>query len=188
MRITGGRMGGRKIRVPARGVRPTQDRVRESIFSMLMGAVEGARVLDAYAGSGSLGLEAWSRGAESVCWVERNRGAFKVLHENVAELGGDAEERYRCVCADAVDFVAQAESNSFDLVFADPPYDKTNELGRLNRVLIGLKASGCLAIDGLLIYEMSKDESFDLPGQWRLLRDRSWGETRVLILQRGDGG
>ena len=118
MRIVAGEYGGRRLHAP-RGTRtrPTADRVREALFSML-GDVSGARVLDLYAGSGALGIEALSRGAASAVFVERDARAAATITRNLDALGADAEVRRQ----DALRFLASG-AGPFDLVFCDPPYD-----------------------------------------------------------------
>ncbi len=123
MRIIAGEWGGRRLRIP-RGmdIRPTTDRVRESWFSILGPAVRDASVLDLFAGSGALGLEALSRGAASAVFVERSRKALQALQANVEALG--AGDRARIVGADAIAFVSNLPPGAFDLALADPPYDR----------------------------------------------------------------
>ena len=127
MRITGGFLGGRNIVVPKTGLRPTQDRVRAAVFSSLSAMVVDAVVLDIFAGTGAMGLEAFSRGAAFVCWVEKDFKTFRVLRENIVRLCGSADSGRRMLCSDAVKFLAcperDEERSSFDIVFADPPYD-----------------------------------------------------------------
>src|SRR2546423_8936791 len=128
LRIVAGKWGGRRLRTPrGRDVRPTSDRVREALFSIL-GPLDGARVLDLFAGSGALGLEALSRGAASATLVERAPAAVQVLRDNVADLGADAE----VVAADARAYlrVAREQGAQYDLVFLDPPYRAAAGLGR----------------------------------------------------------
>lgn len=122
MRIIAGRWRGHTIAAP-RGdkTRPTTDRVREAWMSMLQLALPGARVLDLFAGSGGLGLEALSRGAEHATFVERNPGVLKTLRSNVRKLG--AETECTVIRADALDFVNGIELGEYDIVLADPPYD-----------------------------------------------------------------
>ncbi|MBN1557673.1 MAG: RsmD family RNA methyltransferase [Lentisphaerae bacterium] len=121
MRITGGTLRGRRLVVPRCGVRPTQDRLREALFSIIGARVEGARVLDLFAGTGALGLEAWSRGAARVCWVERAPRVADVLRRNVRSLAPQAG------CVRVMD-IRRAGGRGrldgpYDLVFADPPYE-----------------------------------------------------------------
>jgi 16S rRNA (guanine966-N2)-methyltransferase len=121
MRIVGGLFGGRRLVIPKDArVRPTADRVREAWMSILGNELEGARVLDLFAGSGALGLEALSRGAESATFVELNPPSIRALEQNIAALGvADAVTVHR---ADAMRFAERLPSAAFDIVFADPPY------------------------------------------------------------------
>jgi len=121
LRIVGGRWRGRKIRVPVdERVRPTADRVREAWMSIVQPALPGARVLDLFAGSGALGLEALSRGAASVDFVELGAQSLRALRENVAVLG--AESAAVVHRGDALRFVEGLEAGAYDVAFADPPY------------------------------------------------------------------
>lgn len=121
MRIIAGRWRGRRIAAPAGElVRPTGDRMREAWMSILGARIPHARVLDLFAGSGALGLEALSRGAESVVFVEHAPRSLKALQANVAQL--DAGAQVRIERADAIAFLATAAAGSYDVAFADPPY------------------------------------------------------------------
>jgi len=122
MRIISGEFGGRRLVAPKGDIaRPTQDRVREAWFSILGEAVDGARVLDLFAGSGALGLESLSRGAASATFVEKARRSLEALEENVTTLG--VTEQVKVVKGDAMKFAEGIAPGEFDLVFADPPYD-----------------------------------------------------------------
>ena len=122
MRIIAGEFRGRTIKPPAdRRVRPTADRVREAWFSILAPRLPGARVLDLFAGSGALGLEALSRGADLVHFVEISRPSLTVLRANITAL--DAEDRVKVHRADAFRFAAALPAGAYDLALADPPYD-----------------------------------------------------------------
>src|SRR6478735_1515660 len=122
MRIIAGEFGGRRLVAPKGDIaRPTQDRVREVWFSILGDAVDGARVLDLFAGSGALGLESLSRGAASVEFVEKARQSLIALEANIEALGvGDIAKIRK---GDALKFAEALEPGTYDLVFADPPYD-----------------------------------------------------------------
>ncbi len=121
MRIIAGEFRGRSLQPPPdRRTRPTADRVREAWFSILSEEWPGALVVDLYAGSGALGLEALSRGARSVEFVERGRSALSVLRQNIANL--DAEDRVRVHRADALRFAEALNVDAFDIALADPPY------------------------------------------------------------------
>jgi len=121
MRIVAGRWRGRQIDAPSgQAVRPTLDRVREAWMSILQLEIPGSRVLDLFAGSGALGLEALSRGAVSVDFVEKHSGTIRVLNKNIESLG--AGEMVRVHRGDAGKFVAALEAGAYDIAFADPPY------------------------------------------------------------------
>ena len=123
MRIVAGEFGGRRLAVPKDArVRPTADRVREAWMSILAGALPGARVLDLYAGSGALGLEALSRGAESVTFVELNPPSLRALETNVAALG--VGDRVTVQRGDALRYAERLGAEAFDLALADPPYSR----------------------------------------------------------------
>jgi 16S rRNA (guanine966-N2)-methyltransferase len=185
MRISGGKWRGRRIRAPrTRGVRPTQDRVREALFSMLGERVRGARFLDLFAGSGAVGLEALSRGASDACWVERDARAVAVLKENMAAVGlGGGRVR----TAD-VRRVLRAGSGlgCFDIVFADPPYRSGPAEGWLTWLLGRLPGSGLLDPEGCVIMEQAAAAEPCPAAGWSLLWDRAYGETRVLLYAPGD--
>lgn len=135
MRIIGGRWKGHRLRPPPdRRVRPTTDRVREAWMSAMGGSLEGRTVVDLFAGSGALGLEAASRGADHVVLVERARGALRVIQENVAHLG--AGDRVSVVADDVFRYLRGLEPEAFDLGLADPPYG----LGYAARLLEAFRA------------------------------------------------
>ena len=125
MRVIGGTARGRRLRAPdVPGLRPTSDRVREAIFDILAsrGALESASVLDAFAGSGALGIEALSRGAESVCFVEEDRLCVAAIRANLESAGFASAPNVRVVRAETLDFLAGEPSPSYDLALLDPPY------------------------------------------------------------------
>lgn len=132
-RIVAGVAGGRRLAVPARGTRPTSERVREALFSAVEAAVEldGARVLDLYAGSGALGLEALSRGAAVATFVESERPALAVLEKNIAAVGLPGAEVRR----GRVSTVLEAGGTPYDLVLADPPYAESELAGVLDALV-----------------------------------------------------
>jgi 16S rRNA (guanine966-N2)-methyltransferase len=170
LRVVAGEFKGRRLAAP-RGARtrPTADRVREALFSML-GDVAGARVLDLYAGSGALGIEALSRGAASALFVERDPAAVAVIERNLAPLEVDAT----VARADAVRWLARAEG-PFDLVFCDPPYDSASRLaGPLAERLPGLTAD-----DARIVTESDKRNPLELP--FPLIVERTYGDTRIAI-------
>ncbi len=179
MRITGGMFGGRRLKqaVVGPGVRPTQDRVREALFSSLAGRLPGCSFLDLYAGTGAVGIEAWSRGARRVCWVERSVGVFRVLKEQIQALADeDAGVQLEPLCMDAMQFCRRkATVASFDLIYADPPYARGGA-GVAADLLVAVGHSGLLAADGVLILEQGAAEAAPCPPEgWSLLRERRYG-------------
>ncbi len=177
LRIIAGQFKGRRIRVPhGERVRPTADRVREALFSILGERVRGARVADLFAGSGALGLEALSRGAATVEFVELDPGAVAVLRENVASLG--PVERCRIVPGDVLRLLERRSlsHSSFDLVLADPPYGA----GMAER-LLGLIGEGWLGATGRLVLERAADDKAlgADPEGLQFLRSARYGDTRL---------
>ncbi len=177
MRVIAGRFRGRKLRAaPEAGVRPTSDRVRESMFASL-GPLDGARVLDAYAGTGALGIEALSRGAASVVFCERARRALATLRGNLELLGlaGDAAVEVHAGEARAVlDRLARV-GRRFDLVLLDPPYRG----GEAARVLPRLAAGDLLAPDARIVLECGVREPPEMPPGLAVDHERRYGDTLV---------
>lgn len=170
MRVVAGTCRGRTLVAPdGFETRPTSDRVREAVFNALgsLGAVEGARVVDLFAGSGALGIEALSRGAVHCTFVDRNRAARDVIHQNLRSLGlvGRAE----VVADDVLLFLRNAAT--FDLAVADPPY-RFDDWGAL---LLGIDA-GTAVIESNRLIEM--------PPGWSTVREKRYGGTVVLIARR----
>ena len=165
--------------MPKETVRPTMESVREAVFSSLGGSCAGLKVLDLFAGSGALGLEALSRGAESVTFVEQHPAVCHVLKENVESLAGEGLGAAVCIKADALRWLAQT-GESFDLILADPPYDLPDAL-RLT--LTGIAGHSVLTARGRVVYELRSSGVVAVPAGWKILRDKVYGKTRVLMLQ-----
>lgn len=146
-RIIAGELGGRRLRVPAQGTRPTSDRAREALFSRLehLGALEGARVLDLYAGSGALGLEALSRGAREVVMVESARPAAAICRANARTLG--VADRVQVISVPVQRYLGRsAPAQGFELVVADPPYDVVDLDGALEALVQGWLAASAVVV------------------------------------------
>jgi 16S rRNA (guanine966-N2)-methyltransferase len=173
VRIIAGSKRGARIAAPkGLGTRPTGDRVREAAYN-LIGPVEGATVLDLYAGSGAFGLEALSRGAEQATFVESDRAACRTIAENLARLrltGG------RVVCADAV-WTLRQETRTYDLVLVDPPYEQWAEL----EPRLGERLPRVLAPDGLLVVETGARTEPALP--LALRTSRRYGSARLTLFE-----
>lgn len=180
-RIIGGALGGRRIAAPpGAGTRPTSDRVREAIFSALEARIEldGVHVLDLYAGSGALGLEAASRGAARVVLVEHDRRAAATIRRNVADLGLDGVVT---VAARAVSAVLDGPPADADLVFLDPPYDVGEDV--LARVLAALAAAHLTPEAVVVVERSSRSPEPTWPPGVHRTGDRTYGETRVWYAQ-----
>jgi 16S rRNA (guanine966-N2)-methyltransferase len=179
-------------------MRPTQDRVRESLFARLMPILPGARVLDLFGGTGALGLEALSRGAESVCWVEAHAATCQLLKKNVAELCGERCGDLRICNDDVAHFLRHPPSDPFTLVVADPPYAgslRNAGKGGAPRfsarsepaegwpayMLDQLATPGWLTPDGYLILEQGANEPEPKHPYWQLTTERVYGITQVRV-------
>ena len=179
MRITGGEWCGRKLKVP-RGdaVRPTQDRVREALFSMLVNVVPDALFIDLYAGSGSVGLEAFSRGARSVTWVEKDPRHAALLKENLAALAPGQGE---VACCEVTRWLkGPGCGRQADVAFADPPYAAGREQGFAEMMAL-LAGNRVLRAGGIFVAEMPEARRADEVAGWTLLRDRTYGHTRLAV-------
>ena len=171
LRIVAGEWGGRRlVAPPGRATRPTSDRVREALFSIL-GPLEGERVLDLFAGSGALGLEALSRGAASATLVERAPSALRALRANVEALGASAD----VVAGDARSFLrsAREQSAEYSLVFLDPPYRAASGLGR------DLELEPVLAAGARVVAESDRRSPLDL--SLPVTDERRYGDTLIRI-------
>ena len=180
MRITSGIWRGRELRVPRTGVRPAQDQLRQAIFSSLGAVVEGARVLDLFAGTGAYGLEALSRGADSACWVERDARILALLKSNARILMGESElaRRAQFIAGDArIAPVLSRAGEGFDLIFADPPYEASEE-GQWEEQMLRQLSGPVLRPGGWLVWEAAaRSRVPDLPPGWTRVRDRHRGNT-----------
>ncbi|MDY5585098.1 MAG: 16S rRNA (guanine(966)-N(2))-methyltransferase RsmD [Arcanobacterium sp.] len=173
-RIVAGTAKGRMLQVPKSGTRPTSERVREALFSRIehYGYLKGSRVLDLFAGSGALGLEAASRGAAEVIAVEANANAVRVIRANAQETG----LRLDVYQGKAETYLVTAASGEFDLVLIDPPYDYSDEA--LEELLLALSPHLCA--DAMILVERSKHSPEPVwPAGIALADQRSWGDTRV---------
>ena len=183
-RIIAGEAGGRRLAVPAgETVRPTSDRVKESIFSALgPGRLVGARVLDLYAGSGALGLEALSRGAAEAVFVDRDRAAGRAIQDNIESLGfGD---RAVLVLRPVATWLANGpESPPFDLVFLDPPY--LTPAGEVESAVALLIDQAWVTPEATVVVERAADSApLAWPAGWGSTWERCYGDTLVLFTQR----
>ena len=182
MRVVGGRLRGRNLAAPSsRDIRPTADRLRESVFNILVHAyddpIDGARVLDLFAGTGALGIEAVSRGAKFTLFVDNGAEARALLRGNVEALGlGGVTKVYR---RDATDLGPAHPVEPFSLVFLDPPYGK----GLADKALASLRDGGWLTPGALLVVEEAKATGFAAPDGFEELERRVYDDTEFVFLR-----
>lgn len=191
MRVIAGRAGGVRLVSPKTGVRPTMDRVKAAIFSSLGEMVINARVLDLFAGTGALGIEAMSRGAESVLFVEEDSQAIAAIEKNLdkAKLSGRVRQ------ADVFRFLKNATSSNerFRIIFADPPYEKMKSGEQYtDKLLSDPGLPHLLEPNGLFVLEKRPAENLPDLKLWQLSRQKTYGATEVLFLlarrSLGQGG
>ena len=186
MRIVGGRLRGRTLAAPrSQAIRPTADRLREALFNILTHAygdpVSGARVLDLFAGTGALGLEALSRGAAFALFVDDGAPARALIRANVEALGlGGATRIFR---RDATRLGIAHPVEPFSLVFLDPPYGQ----GLAEQALVSARAGGWLLPDALLVVEEAADAGFSAPEAFKDLERRRYDETELVFLRAPAG-
>jgi len=176
LRIIGGSLRGSKLLVPdAPGLRPTADRVRETVFNWLMPFIDGARCLDLFAGTGALGIEALSRGAAAVDFVETDPRLAQALRENLGRLHQESAAAVRC--GDAISILASVPATRYDIVFIDPPFTAA-----LWETAAAALHAGDWLRDGALIYlEMPAHAQPVVPPQWELHRSSTAGAVRYLL-------
>jgi len=179
LRVVGGSVGGRRLVSPKSGARPTTDRCKEALFSVLGERAVDAIVLDLCAGSGALGIEALSRGAIHAVFVDNDHSATRAIHANLEGTG--FSESARVARASVRSFLArEALDTPFDLVFLDPPYDTPN--AEVTRVLGALDEPGWLSEHAIVVIERAKaGEPPALPPGWQTEFKRSYGDTLLII-------
>lgn len=179
VRLIAGDWRGRKIPVlNSQGLRPTTDRTRETVFNWLMPYLAGSVCLDAYAGTGILGLECLSRGAKVVDFVEQDRSIAAALKSNLLNLGGNGVVYW----ASIEKFIASLPSNSqrYGIIFVDPPFS----LGIQESICQQLIESGCLSESALIYVESDIKHDFTLPSPWNVFREKHSGKVKYQLWRR----
>ncbi len=190
MRIVGGKHRGRVLNTPSgRDTRPTSDRVRESVFNILAHGIVGfdleeASVVDVYAGTGALGLEALSRGAKHATFIDMSRGALDLVKKNAATLGEWRHATVLKVDARQLAIPPRAAHAPCQLAFLDAPYDQELTLP----ALLGLVNKGWVGPKSVVVVEVAAKEELEPPRHYELLDERTYGAARVLFLQVRDPG
>lgn len=179
LRLTGGRFGGRSITVP-QGVRPSSGRLREALFSAWARRLPGASLLDVFAGSGAVGLEALGRGCERVLFLEMDPRVLGVLSQNCRNLGHPGWEVRKCRLPDGLSALGAGMPGAFDLVFADPPYSFLDHLALLEGAAPLLATGGELALE----HDHRYGEAPRAAGPLEQVRQRKYGES-LLSFYRG---
>ena len=179
VRIIAGRWRGRRLSIPdLPELRPTGDRIRETLFNWLSGVIVDATCLDLFAGSGVLGFECASRGASEVVLVDRSREVIECLERHAGELGDDA---VRIVCADAMDWLSEAGALAFDVIFLDPPFG----YGVVDEVCARLEETGRVRPGGYIYIEQDHDRPApSLPSSWTISREKKAGRVRYYLARR----
>ena len=186
MRIVGGQFKGRNIVTPeGQNTRPTSDRAREAIFNILAHAdwapnLEGARVLDVFAGSGALGFEAMSRGGRFCLFVETDDAARGAIRDNVETFGLFGTTRVHRRDATQLGLRPGSQAEAFNLVFLDPPYRK----GLGEKALAALIEGNWLTEDALIVFERASDEDVFVTGVWQKINEKTYGAAQVLFLKQ----
>ena len=182
LRIIGGQWRGRKLLIAdVEGLRPTGDRIRETVFNWLQGDIVDAHCLDCFAGTGALGFESLSRGAKAVIALEKNKTAFKQLQHNASQLKTHEceQQSLEIIQTDALNWLENSslEKQSIDIVFIDPPF-QANLWAKVFEALIN---SQCLKKEACIYIECQSDTPIVLPKQWSIYREKVTGTVRYLL-------
>lgn len=181
LRIIGGKWRGRKLAFQAApGLRPTGDRIRETLFNWLAGPIHQARCLDAFAGSGILGIEALSRGATHCDFVDTSAMATRQIQQHLQTL--DAANLGQCHTRAVIEIIAELPDHSIDIVFLDPPFADN----LLADTSAALETSGVLRDDALIYVEHDRKQTPAFPSNWTLEKDKCTGNVRYALLRRGE--
>ncbi|UCF70641.1 MAG: 16S rRNA (guanine(966)-N(2))-methyltransferase RsmD [candidate division WOR-3 bacterium] len=177
MRIVGGACKKRHLRVPGKGVRPTRGMIREAIFNILSERVVGALILDVFAGTGALGIEALSRGAKACTFVERRPGT---LRTNLSTF--ELDRRVRVLSEDFRPALRRLRKQKFDVIFADPPYNRNY----IQETVEMIERYALLAKGGMIVAEYSVLERYEIPEGFNVWKQKRYGDTSVSFIEHGN--
>ncbi|ATW24666.1 16S rRNA (guanine(966)-N(2))-methyltransferase RsmD [Candidatus Formimonas warabiya] len=182
MRVISGQARGRRLKAPkGNTTRPTSDRVKEAIFNVLAFKLDGSRILDVFAGTGGLGIEALSRGAQEAVFIEKNRAPWLILKENLLSTG--LSSKGRLILGDFAVVLPQLEGR-FDIAFLDPPYNR----GFIQPAVSLIIQSGLLDAQGVIVVETNaREKELPDPGVISLVKESVYGDTAVLYYQFSEG-
>jgi 16S rRNA (guanine966-N2)-methyltransferase len=186
MRIVSGKYRGRQLVMPAHQHRPTMERTREALFSKIQGRVEDSAVLDLFAGTGSLGLEALSRGAARVDFIDENKAAVQSIERTLGQL--KAQSTGSLICQDVFHWLKKGPVSTYDLIFADPPYVSELQNGAgdvVSRLLTDVVLPTLLRPGGLFVLEtLATQPTLPIPISWTLIDQRRYSTSQLNFLQR----
>ncbi len=179
LRVIAGKVGGTKLASPkGTAARPSGGKLKEALFSIISAHIDSARVLDLFAGSGALGIEALSRGAASCDFVDNNRYSLDVVRQNIDKT--HFSENSRVISAHYLAFLRRVDTaQPYDLVFLDPPY----YMGYIDKALEIIKAQGLLSPDGIIVCETASDETFSVCDGFSVLKQSRYGNSSLIILE-----
>ena len=176
LRVTSGKHGGRKLEQPDLKItRPTTDRAKEAVFSMIQFKVKGSIFLDLFSGSGSMAIEAVSRDALKAFAIENNSNAIKIINKNLDALNIN---NVSVIKSDAATYINSSKGRKFDFIFMDPPYGEN----LYNSVIKSIKNSELLAETGWLIIETSRPNEIEIPSGFVLIKSKKYGKSSILIV------
>ena len=176
MRVITGSAGGRKLKTPSsEDIRPTTDNVKESVFNIIQFDIEGRRVLDLFGGTGQMGIEALSRGAREVVFIDKSKDAVKLIRDNLQTCGMQA----KVVQTDALSYLRSGER--FDLIFVDPPYDS----GLYEPVLEKINSVDILSYDGIIICEARRERDLpEMKAPYYKSREYRYGSVKLCVYKK----
>lgn len=181
MRIISGLLKGRKLKfIKDKNIRPTKDVVREAIFDTLRGWIENKKVIEIFAGSGILGIEAISHGAKKVIFIEKEKRAIEVIRENIENL--KIEKKCEIIKGDCEYEIEKLENLKYDLVIGDPPYDFP--VSKLERIMEKMVKLNILKKNGILVIELEVKKEIPVPEDYEIIKKRRYGKTSLTYLRR----